>query len=639
MADKVIVKSEVFPLSIIFSDKYTVDFFQREYVWQKKQLEDLLMDLSSEFLKNYRPGDQLFTVSRYNPYFMGEIVLSDKQGNVFSLIDGQQRITTFTLLLIYLLRKWKNHPSFPLSRVEPLIQSDYYGTKRLNLQIEEREECVLSLLNSGEYVVKDTDPAAVRNIVDIYKSIDGLWNPQINDSNIIHFIYWLMDNIMFSRVWTNSDEFAYVIFETMNDRGLSLTQVEMLRSYLLANIDEPSRNKAMQVFDDVVHRLTAIKLSSKSKAEFEFFKTYLRGHYANDPTTTKNGLGDFERIGKEFHRWIRDNTLTLGLNTPADYMAFLNKLAYFAKVYEKVHKLIQERNTVDYLYLIVNADYGFTLQPQLIMAAVNENDDDATVDQKIKMISKYLTKVLTWRVWNHWLISQSAMENNVYELCKQERGKDLDELKELLDSDPIPGPILENYPELNQTNRWRLKVMLSLITEIVAANSGNPDYMLNKNYKVEVEHIWANHFEQHTDECAAPDDFASVRNSIGDLLVLPKSFNSSYSDVTYDKKMPHYYEQNILAQSLCKMKYENNPGFKQFVNKSGLSFKPYDEFKRASITERGELYKAILKWNWGIDEEVSPDEKSNRAKAVFNYASKWMTDNSYIEFNPNYCSL
>ena len=87
--------------------------------------------------------------------------------------------------------------------------------------------------------------------------------------------------MIFSKVWTNSDEFAYVIFETMNDRGLSLTQVEMLRSYLLANITAEARENAMHEFDEVVKLLVNIKLSSKSKAEFEFFKLYFRGHFSS----------------------------------------------------------------------------------------------------------------------------------------------------------------------------------------------------------------------------------------------------------------------------------------------------------------------------------------------------------------------
>lgn len=47
-----IVDSKVNSLRVLFTDKFEVDFYQREYVWQRKQMEDLIMDLSLEFLKN-----------------------------------------------------------------------------------------------------------------------------------------------------------------------------------------------------------------------------------------------------------------------------------------------------------------------------------------------------------------------------------------------------------------------------------------------------------------------------------------------------------------------------------------------------------------------------------------------------------
>ena len=49
-----IVDSKAYPLKELFSDKFDVDFYQRQYVWESKQLEDLISDLSSEFLKNWK---------------------------------------------------------------------------------------------------------------------------------------------------------------------------------------------------------------------------------------------------------------------------------------------------------------------------------------------------------------------------------------------------------------------------------------------------------------------------------------------------------------------------------------------------------------------------------------------------------
>ena len=121
--------------------------------------------------------------------------------------------------------------------------------------------------------------------------------------------------------------------------------------------------------------------------------------------------------------------------------------------------------------------------------------------------------------------------------------------------------------------------------------------MLNKK-EIEVEHIWSNHFDQHTDEFDNESDFQTARNSIGDLLVLPKSFNASYGDTAYDIKVKQYFSQNILAQTLNQQKYTNNPGFLGYMNSSGLPFKPYNEFKRPAINERTNLYRAILEYEF-----------------------------------------
>ena len=51
------VDSECLPLEMLFKEKFTVDFYQREYVWEKKQLEDLINDLSNAFLKCWKHED------------------------------------------------------------------------------------------------------------------------------------------------------------------------------------------------------------------------------------------------------------------------------------------------------------------------------------------------------------------------------------------------------------------------------------------------------------------------------------------------------------------------------------------------------------------------------------------------------
>ena len=76
------------------------------------------------------------------------------------------------------------------------------------------------------------------------------------------------------------------------------------------------------------------------------------------------------------------------------------------------------------------------------------------------------------------------------------------------------------------------------------------------------------------------------------------SFNASYGDNSFEQKVQHYIEQNVLAQTLHPNKYSNNPGFKAYMNRTGIPFKAYDSFTRESIMERTGLYRAILMENW-----------------------------------------
>lgn len=584
------VDSNIYTLKeFLLEKKYSIDYYQREYVWQPKQIEDLINDLSSEILKNWDPGHTTEAVENYDPYYMGEIVLSDTTGKR-SIIDGQQRLTSLTLLLIYLV---KNFGDKDLPNIKEMIYSDSYGKKDFNIQVPDRQKCMNDLFHFGCYTLTDGDTPSVENLKNRYEDISRFWNEGISDDNIHSFVYWLRDKVIFSGVTASSDEFAYVIFETMNDRGLSLTYVEKLRSFILSSIDGADRNNAVVKFDNMVKRLVGINLSTQSKADVEFFKMYFRGHLAESFNQKDKG-SDFVMIGNDFHRWYREKSDQLGLSSSSAFGSFLDKLDRFSKVYEKIFELIDKHDANKHLYLTVNADFKLTLQPALIMAAVNYTDTDNEVDDKIEVVSKFLTKLLVWRVWNHKAIQQSYLDTTVYDLCEKVRGKNVSELKDILGSYDMGS--LDNAPRLHQQNKRVIKVLLGLITEIVARNSDGSNYLIGDKDNIEIEHIWADHYEEHVDECPTEDDFATTRNGIGCLLLLPKPINASYGDAPYEDKVKQYFSQNIIAQTLCEQKYHNNPQFLQFKERSGLEFKPYKEFTRSAISERAELYKAILLW-------------------------------------------
>ena len=215
-----IITAKEFSLQDILSNKkYSVDFFQREYSWKKENIVQLVYDLTNAFYENYHTGDTPEGIDNYNSYYMGPIVLFDQNGKS-SIIDGQQRITSLTLLLIYLKHKAENiMEDFP----NGMIFSSSRGKKSFNIDIPERTKCLESLFNDNGYEPKEDDEESVINMTSRYADINEAFPDEMSEEELILFVYWLQEKVILVKITATSDKNAYMIFETMNDRGLSLS--------------------------------------------------------------------------------------------------------------------------------------------------------------------------------------------------------------------------------------------------------------------------------------------------------------------------------------------------------------------------------------------------------------------------------
>ena len=84
--------------------------------------------------------------------------------------------------------------------------------------------------------------------------------------------------------------------------------------------------------------------------------------------------------------------------------------------------------------------------------------------------------------------------------------------------------------------------------------------------------------------------------------------NRSLNDLTFDKKLPIYFGENLLAKSLNSDCYQNNPQFKRFCEAENLQFKAYAAFDKEALLERQELYEELAKKIWSINKL---DEQAN----------------------------
>ena len=590
--------------NLLSGARFAIDYYQREYRWETKQVAELIEDLAEKFLESHDPGHERSAVENYGHYFLGSIIISDKDGQKF-IIDGQQRITSVTLLLIFLYRQLEDDQQ--KVQLADLIFSQKYGRRSFNLEVPERTACMDALF-TGEPFAEHEQPESVVNILARFQDIKEQFPDDLAGEALPYFADWLIENVRFVEITAYSDSDAYTIFETMNDRGLSLTPAEMLKGYLLANIsDRELRNDASQIWRD---RVAALKKLGKEE-DADAIKAWLRSQRANTIRERKRGAQprDFDLIGTEFHRWVRAHEKDLGLTGIADFTRLIQEdFAFYSHWYDRIRRAA-ETLTEGLEPIHFNAQSNFTLQYPLLLAPPRIGDSSADIRRKLRIVSTYLDILIARRVWNWKDTSYSTMQYSIFQLVLKIRGKSASDLATVLTDRLAAEEVTfasNNRFQLHGMNGRQIHRLLARMTDYVETRSGQAsryvEYIQRRGKNgYEVEHIWANHPERHTDEFEHPADFADYRNRIGGLLLLPKSFNASYGDLSYKEKREHYNSQNLLARSLHEKAYDRNPGLLKFQRESGLPFKPHETYKKHDLDTRQELYRQIADQIWNPD--------------------------------------
>jgi len=591
--------------------KYGLDYFQREYRWDKKHVEELLEDLEGKFLSSYDPRHERTQVQYYAHYFLGPTVISQKKG-LNLIIDGQQRLTTLTLLLIYLhhLQQGRTEQVDVLN----LVFSAKWGQKSFNLDVPERTPIMDALL--GGRTFDSGEPlGSVGNIAARYANIEELFPETLRGDALLFFVDWLLDNVDLVEIIAYADDDAYTIFETMNDRGLRLSFTEMLKGYLLANLgDSTEKASADKLWKQRILQLVELG----KEEELDFFKAWLRAKYAQSIRERERNASnkDFEQIATGFHKWVRENKERVGLRKSADFRDFVENLfARFTNHYVRVRRASQKL-TPGLEYVFYNAHNNFTLQYPLVLAPIRPEDDQETVDRKIRLVAGYVDIFIARRVVNFRTLGYSSIVYTMFNLMKEIRDLDLYELAAVLKG--RLAAVEETFEGVNgfylhQQNRNYVRHVLARMTYHVEQESGmesNFETYISREIKkpFEIEHIWADKYERHTDEFENPEAFAQYRNRFGNLLLLPRGFNQSLADDTYEQKAKAYFGQNLLAKSLDEQCYRNNPSFAAYVERSGLPFSPHAQFKKADLDERQNLYRRICEEIWSparLERELS----------------------------------
>ena len=586
----------------VLQNKYVVDYFQREYKWEFKHIEQLLIDLEASFISNHVNGHSIIDVSSYNTYYIGPIVIC-KKGSIRSIVDGQQRLTSITLLLIYLNNLQKD--SADPEEITQLIFSKKGGRKTYNIEVPDRTNILDSLFNSDSYNIIDEKDESVKNMYERYFDIVNIFSNDLKGELLPLFIEWLKEKVILVEILAFSDENAYTIFETMNDRGLNLTPTEMLKGYLLTHIRESEKI-------DEINALWKDKISSlhhySTQEDLEFIRAWLRSQHAESIRSGLRGAEneDFEKIGTRFHTWVKDNHKKIGLNSSNDFYNFIKgDFEFYSSLYEKI-KFYENNYTLEVksLYLGSYWNIASSLSYPLLMSSITKLDDEEIIVSKLESISKFLDILVVTRALNNKGISQSFLRYIIYTLVKETRNKTLPELKEILRERLISSK--DNFDDLDKVNvnnlhRKFLHYLFARINFYIekkfAKNVKLSDLMAPRRQNRFVVHHIIDNYANYEQEFESEDYFNFYKGKLGNIILIP---NPVHNEIIGKKNITRFNRLRkdlILNQSLSSTFYINNPN--NYLSNHGL-----EEFidTKKSIDNRTTVISKVIKEIWDVND-------------------------------------
>lgn len=427
-------------VDILTNNRFKIDVFQREYRWKRNHVEALISDLYSNFMVSYHEGASLEDVEGFDYYYMGPIVLCQEGNNGLSIIDGQQRLTSLSLLLIF-MNHFQTQLMLPEEQQHDFADYLYVkkgGRKTLVLDVPSRNEVVELLIDKEKtadiYEKLQPSDESVVNIIDRYDDIATLFPEELKDKEVFPlFAEWLLHNVTLVEIKAFSLDNAYIIFETMNDRGMSLNPTEIVKAFLLSKMENEQQAEEMNnVWKD---RMMKIKAVAGDEGDMSFFRAWLRSKYANTKRskTANSENEDFENIGAQFHSWLKGHLKQLFLIKPKDYYLFVKSdFDFFSNLFLTIATMRQDKDSS--LNLVSNYCIADSLYIPLLMAPICKVDETETIKEKIEQINLFVDSFINIRTLSGRSVTQSTIRDSIYDLVKEIRNLSIDELEEILKS-------------------------------------------------------------------------------------------------------------------------------------------------------------------------------------------------------------
>lgn len=194
--------------------KYKIPIYQRNYAWKEPQIRQLIRDIY----------DYCGEKNKEKKYYIGTLVVRPDKENTFEVIDGQQRLTTLSMLVAYLKKVSNNTQESEKTKLENTItfQCRQVSTNSLNK--------IWGKNSSDDYEATDPILAGYQILKKSFEDIVGKASGNVTNED---YLKYLLENVIIYRIPVPEDTDLNHYFEIMNTRGEQLEKHEILKARLL----------------------------------------------------------------------------------------------------------------------------------------------------------------------------------------------------------------------------------------------------------------------------------------------------------------------------------------------------------------------------------------------------------------------
>ena len=569
---------------------YVVPAFQREYVWEKDEIEQLLNDI-----------EEAFRSDKNKEYFLGTTVVFEDDEKK-QLIDGQQRMTTFFLILCAIAKTYKRHntdsSTFENLINTPILNADGepINSYTLELQYETATNCLANIWEENIPEENDDLPASSRRLYDAFSIVSTQLEKDFSDfSEYKQFASYFLYKVTFIQIGATNISDALKIFETINQRGKGLNPMDLLKNMLFMHIDEGKFEKLSDKWKTLMDTLEGM-----GEKPLRFLRYYLTATY--DISDVKP---DFQGIIKEddIYKWLSNNNDKC--HYEEDPEQFTNDMIAGLEYYKLL--LNPDLSVIgrDYLVGIINLmgkSYRLHLVPLLSASSLPS-------DLK-EYLYKIFETVIYYSVVND--IKSNTMEKLLSSWCPSLREVTNREELERFISDKVV-PTLTNWNKLyrqnfmglslNSLTKYKIKTILARITRFIDASRANDSNVTDVHSylrsAIDVEHIMpqkTNDMMQY--DCFSQDEYDYHKQRLGNLTLLEKTINTSIqTDSFSDKCLAYENSAFYLTKSIGGLK---DLGSNTAINRINVLLKDWDAWNPDSIEERQEVLYELSKLVWPL---------------------------------------